>query len=206
MAILAIDTALDHCQAAVITPAGEVVSVAGGLSQGNAEAIVQHAAQALDDSGWQAITCVAVTVGPGSFTGVRVGLAYAQGIAAPRGWPVVGVGTLTVLAAEADGPTLAATDARHGNLYAGLFGLANAAPPARMSAEAARQLAASAGAGIITYGAEPLLPGATPITRVSLSHLARLAAALDPAAHPPQAVYLADPDAAPQRHKALARR
>ncbi len=206
MAILAIDTALDHCQAAAFDDAGTVLAASGGPAKGNAEAIVHHAADVLSAAGWDRIDRIAVTTGPGSFTGVRVGLAYAQGIAAPRAWPVVGISTLAVLAAAVDGPALAITDARHGNVYAGLYGVTDAPPPARLSLPDAQRLATQHSATVVAYGPAPLLDGARTVDQLELRHLARLAASLDPAANPPQALYLADPDAAPQRHKALARR
>ncbi|MEM6847749.1 MAG: tRNA (adenosine(37)-N6)-threonylcarbamoyltransferase complex dimerization subunit type 1 TsaB [Pseudomonadota bacterium] len=206
MAILAIDTALDHCQAAAFDSVGAVIATSGGPAKGNAEAIVHHAADVLTAAGWDCVERVAVTTGPGSFTGVRVGLAYAQGIAAPRDWPVVGISTLAVLAADVDGPALAITDARHGNVYAALFGMPDAPPPARLTLTDAQSLAIQNSATVVAYGPAPLLDGARTVDQLELRHLARLAASLDPAANPPQALYLADPDAAPQRHKALARR
>ena len=206
MAILAIDTALDHCQAAAFDDTGAALAVSGGPAQGNAEAIVHHVAAVLTAAGWDSIQRVAVTTGPGSFTGVRVGLAYAQGVAAPRAWPVGGVSTLAALAAAVDGPALAITDARHGNVYAGLYGVPDAPPPTRLPLVDAEHLASRYGAAIIAYGAAPPLGGHQAVEQLELRHLARLAAALDPVANPPQALYLADPDAAPQRHKALARR
>ncbi len=68
----------------------------------------------------------AVTVGPGSFTGIRIGLAAARGLALAAGKPLIGLTTLEVLAAgvpggERTGPVLATLDAGRGRLYAQLF-------------------------------------------------------------------------------------
>ncbi len=76
--------------------------------------------------GLGAIDAFAVTVGPGSFTGIRIGLATARGLALAAGRPLIGLSTLEVLAAgvpesERDGPILAALDARRGRLYVQLF-------------------------------------------------------------------------------------
>jgi tRNA threonylcarbamoyladenosine biosynthesis protein TsaB len=76
--------------------------------------------------GWQAIERIAVGVGPGSFTGVRVGIASARGLGLSRALPVAGVCTLDALAAgigEAGGKRdrLAVTDARRGEVFAALY-------------------------------------------------------------------------------------
>jgi tRNA threonylcarbamoyladenosine biosynthesis protein TsaB len=70
------------------------------------------------------LDAVAVSVGPGSFTGLRVGLSFAKGIAYSAGLPLVGVETLEALASLAPSEfsrIAAATDARKGETYLGLF-------------------------------------------------------------------------------------
>jgi tRNA threonylcarbamoyladenosine biosynthesis protein TsaB len=76
--------------------------------------------------GWEAIERIAVGVGPGSFTGLRVGVAAARAFAGARGLEVAGVGTLEAIAAglretAPDRPALAVLDARRGEAFAGLF-------------------------------------------------------------------------------------
>ena len=90
-----------------------------------------------------AIDRFAVTVGPGSFTGIRIGLATARGLALALKRPLIGLSTLEVLAAgvpagERDGPVLAALDAGRGRLYAQLFdrSLRALCPPQALAAEA----------------------------------------------------------------------
>lgn len=81
---------------------------------------------------------VAVSVGPGAFTGVRVGVALAQGLAFARGVELVGVSSLAVRAcAVAAGPShaLALLDARKGKVYAGLYALTQGGVPALLDAE-----------------------------------------------------------------------
>ncbi|GJM06903.1 MAG: tRNA (adenosine(37)-N6)-threonylcarbamoyltransferase complex dimerization subunit type 1 TsaB [marine bacterium B5-7] len=89
------------------------------------------------------LQCIAVTVGPGSFTGVRMGLGVAQGLAYGLQLPVVGVSTLAVLAQEAyetqgHKQCLPAWDARMDEIYIGAYnienGLAVAVQPDALSA------------------------------------------------------------------------
>jgi len=99
-------------------------------------------ARVLDDAGirLEDVEAVAVSIGPGSFTGLRIGLALAKGIAYAGGLPLVGVPTLEALAHVADaaaGETIcAAIDARKHEVYAALF-TAEAAGPRRLGPDVA---------------------------------------------------------------------
>ena len=127
MLILAIDTALDACAAAVLdTSAGGVIAQESqAMKRGHAEALMPLIARVMKASGvaFAALDRIAATTGPGSFTGLRVGLSAARGIALAAGKPVVGVTTLTAFAApivSENGephPVLAAIDARHDHVY-----------------------------------------------------------------------------------------
>jgi tRNA threonylcarbamoyladenosine biosynthesis protein TsaB len=91
------------------------------------ERVLGMAGLAIDD-----VEAVAVSIGPGSFTGLRIGLALGKGIAFAGGLPLVGVPTLEALAhvaGAAPGETVcAALDARKHEVYAALFGATDAAP------------------------------------------------------------------------------
>lgn len=208
MPTLCLDTALAHCQAAVVE-AGTVLGSSVSDARGEAEAIVAHADAALAAAGlgFADLTRIAVTVGPGSFTGVRVGIAYAKGLAMALGIPAVGVPTLEALADMAGRPALAVVDARHGAVFAGLY-LEAGAPAARLAkmpvAEAA-ELAAANGARIVGLADAIAAVGAgEAVAGLSLTALAAAAERTDgPRAL--RALYLAEVDAAPQTHKALAR-
>ena len=67
---------------------------------------------------WDAIERIGVGVGPGSFTGLRIGIATARALAQARGLPLVGVSTLEVIARRLDGTALAVLDARRGEAFA----------------------------------------------------------------------------------------
>src|SRR5579871_6712308 len=126
MLILAIDTALEACAAAVLdtTTSKVLASESLVMKRGHAEALMPLIGRVMRDSGLQfaALDRIAVTSGPGSFTGLRVGLSAARGIALAADKPVVGVTTLTAYAApsvsaNAEYPVISAIDARHDHVY-----------------------------------------------------------------------------------------
>jgi tRNA threonylcarbamoyladenosine biosynthesis protein TsaB len=126
MLILAIDTALDACAAGVLdTDAGRLIAQESlVMKRGHAEALMPLIARVIRDSGvtFAALDRIAVTTGPGSFTGLRVGLSAARGIALAANKPVVGVTTLNAYAApvvsqNAEQPVISAIDARHDHVY-----------------------------------------------------------------------------------------
>jgi tRNA threonylcarbamoyladenosine biosynthesis protein TsaB len=126
MLILAIDTALDACSAGVLdTRASKLIAQESQpMKRGHAEALMPLIARVIKQAGvaFTGLDRIAVTTGPGSFTGLRVGLSAARGIALAAGKPVVGVTTLTAYAApvvsvNAAQPVIAAIDARHDHVY-----------------------------------------------------------------------------------------
>src|SRR6266849_3006699 len=126
MLILAIDTALDACAAAVLdTNASQLIAVESlVMKRGHAEALMPLIARVMRDARlpFAALDRIAATTGPGSFTGLRVGLSAARGIALAAGKPVVGVTTLTAYAApvvseSGEQPIVSAIDARHDHVY-----------------------------------------------------------------------------------------
>lgn len=123
--ILALDTALAACSAAVAID-GEVAARRHDiLHRGHAEKIIPMTQRVCADAGLapDALDLIAVTVGPGTFTGVRIGLAAARGLALPARTPVLGVTTLQALAwgVGSGRPVLAAIDARRGEVYLQAF-------------------------------------------------------------------------------------
>jgi tRNA threonylcarbamoyl adenosine modification protein YeaZ len=123
MRVLAIDTALAACAAAVLgTGHGIVASESLPMPRGHAEALLPLIARVMKQSETNFRDLIAVTIGPGSFTGVRVGLAAARGFGVATGVPVVGVSTLSVyaapyLAANSKSSVIAAIDARHDHVF-----------------------------------------------------------------------------------------
>jgi tRNA threonylcarbamoyladenosine biosynthesis protein TsaB len=126
MLILAIDTALDACAAGVLdTDAGKLIAQESlPMKRGHAEALMPLIARVIKRSGiaFADLDRIAVTTGPGSFTGLRVGLSAARGIALAANKPVVGATTLTAYAApvvseNGEQPVISAIDARHEQVY-----------------------------------------------------------------------------------------
>src|SRR6202049_1156506 len=131
MRVLAIDCALDACAAAVLdSDAGNIIaSEARAMVRGHAEALMPLIARVMSNAEveFAELDRIAVTVGPGSFTGLRVGISAARGIALAATKPAIGVTTLAGLAAphiaEHDTtPVVVAIDARHEHVYLQVFG------------------------------------------------------------------------------------
>ncbi len=131
MRVLAIDTALEACSAAVLDIAQPQAMVHETLpmARGHAEALMPMIDRVVRKSGlqYEQFDRIAVTIGPGSFTGLRVGIAAARGIALAAGKPAIGLSTLAALAApliaeDDSGAVVAAIDARHDHVYLQVFG------------------------------------------------------------------------------------
>lgn len=127
MLILAIDTALDACAAAVLdtdTP-GLRATESQQMSRGHAEALMPmiERVMAAAELPFTALERIVTTVGPGSFTGLRVGISAARGLGLAAEKPVVGVTTLSAFAAPflseaGENPIISVIDARHDHVYA----------------------------------------------------------------------------------------
>jgi tRNA threonylcarbamoyladenosine biosynthesis protein TsaB len=224
MRILAIDTALAACAAAVFdTDTRTLLAVESlAMTRGHAEALMPLVARVMDqaDIGFDELDRIAVSVGPGSFTGLRVGISAARGIALVSGKPAVGISTLSALAAphiaKRDGNgVVAAIDARHGHLYLQVFasnGRSLFGPQIATLDEAVTEAMASP-AHIVGSGA-PLIAAAWPVDgddpvsidpqdAAPIEWIARLGAIQ--AEIRPTPLYLRAPDARPQDSARLPR-
>ena len=206
MIVLGVDTCLNACSVAVVDGARVLAAAREPMTRGHQERIATLARDVAAMAGvdFAALGRIGVTVGPGSFTGLRVGLAFAKGLAAALGVPAIGVGVLEALAAEsADGLTIAAVDARRDQVYLQAFrdGVPLGPPEAAGLHEAREHVAAVAvgGAATLIGPGAPLLQSAAPGARLILADgadpavVARLAASKP--AQPPTPLYLRAPDA-----------
>lgn len=225
MRVLAIDTALEVCAAAVVDTdrSMTLAQESQPMGRGHAEALLPLLARVVDVSGvdFPAIDRIAVTVGPGSFTGLRVGISAARGIAFASGKPAVGISSLAALAAPhvGDGErraVIAVIDARHEQVYAQTFGPGRgvAAPQRALATEFVRSLP-SGQILLVGPGAEQLAqawpvtrspPAIIPSAAPEIGWVARLGSAADVARALPKPLYLREPDARPQDAARVPRR
>lgn len=219
MRLLAIDTALEACAAAVLdTLRGELLaSESVSMARGHAEALMPLLARVMDQAGteFHELDRIAVSVGPGSFTGLRVGISAARGIALATARPAVGLSTLAAyatpfIAARSFDTVVSLIEARNDNVYVQVFSsdgrtrfgpvltpideaIAACAPLTPLLVGSAAAKAAerwptdqSAPAGI-EFAPAP-----------DIAWIARLGAAADEPRSPPRPLYLRRPDARPQ--------
>jgi len=220
--VLGLDTATSATVAGVLGADGRVAEVRDdpepGARPAHASRLLAAAEEALAAAGvgWEAVERLAVGVGPGSFTGLRIGIATARALAQGRGLPVAGVSTLEALARGAgDAPlVLAVLDARRGEAFAAAWRggaplLAPAALAPEALAERVRALPApplAVGDGAVRFrdsleAAGALVPpDEDGVHRLRAEHVCRLGAEGSPTdrdALLPD--YLREPDAVPRR-------
>lgn len=206
MRILALDSALARCSAGIVIDGELVASRQRDVARGQAALLPAMAAEVLAEAGVgaSALDFVAVTVGPGSFTGVRAGLALAHGIALPAALPVVGV---TVGEALADamphlgGRTFwSAIDSRRGRVFIEHDGIVAAHTLDALPLPAGRiavggDAAIAVAAWLAARGADVMITDARlPLVRhVAMAGLARQTGALP--ARAAQPLYVDAPEA-----------
>lgn len=206
MRVLVIDTTLGACTAGVSEGGSVLGQRSEVMSRGHSERLGGFVRDAVAEAGggFGSIERIGVTVGPGSFTGLRVGLAFALGLGQALGRPVVGISSLQALAQSADGEQIgliaSVIDARRGEVYLQTFLEGEPLQPARaatlqdaraaLAGPSARRWAGD-GATLVTDD-----PGAVLIAP-TVAALAALTERLNPADHPPRPLYLRAPDATP---------
>jgi tRNA threonylcarbamoyladenosine biosynthesis protein TsaB len=222
-AIVGIDTATDVL--AVGAAAGGTIAHEASIGPG-ADGRPRHSTLLLREieaavgaaGGWEEIGRIAVGIGPGSYTGLRIGIATARALGQSRDLPLAPVGTLAAIAAgireanpDSQAPALPVLDARRGQAFAALYGPEGEElwEPRVMGPDelvaVVQELAGSpraAGDGSLQFAAELDAAGATvappddAVHRVAARHICALGEAAEPA--PPervQPIYLRPPDA-----------
>lgn len=210
MRILAFDSSTIACSAAIWCDGAVTARRHEPMARGQSEALMPMVAAVMAEAGvtFADLDLIAVTVGPGAFTGIRIGLAAARGLALATGLPVAGVATTEAVAhgvpaVERSGrPVLVALDSKRDDLWAQPFApdLAALQPAAALLPDAAARLLPEAlVVGDAADRVLPLLPGATASTAAPCADaavVAALAAARWPAgtALPPEPLYLRPAD------------
>jgi len=222
VSVLGLDTSTSAASACVLRGDGESFEVAPPAERlqsppAHASELMPAVADVMDRAGvgWDDLDALAVGVGPGTFTGLRIGLATARALASANGLPLRRVSSLAALAAGIDASLrLPLIDARRGELFGALYDADErlwapfAAPPeelvARLREGGFTPLAAGDGSvrfrGMLEEAGVPVAPDDSQAHVVRAVHVCRLAA--EAPDEPPEAVlpdYLRDPDAKPQQ-------
>jgi tRNA threonylcarbamoyladenosine biosynthesis protein TsaB len=183
--VLAIDTTSPRGSVAVAGPEGVLAEARLVTTDGHSRWILPAAEALLGGLGLaaSALDLFAVTTGPGSFTGLRVGLGSVQGLALASGRPCVGLPTLDVLATAAAGTSetiVALVDAFRGEVYSGVY-------------DAAGRLRRPYGTGTLEALLEGLPPGAAFVGLAALERREPIRAAVHGAIFPASDEFLAAP-------------
>ena len=219
MRILGLDTALGACSAAVLEDDHVLARAHETMPRGHAEALAPMAERVMREAGcaFSSLDRIAVTTGPGTFTGQRVGLAFARAMALALKIPAIGVTTLDAMAAEAlaegdAGWAAAAIDAKRGEIYLGARArngetlIEAVLAPLAGAAEAIAELASKIGRDLVLAGtgaealrtllqATGLAPRLGGVRQPDAVFAARLAMHAEAPGHPPRPLYLRGPDA-----------
>lgn len=228
MNILALDTSMGACSAALLRENGgatTLVTREAQMARGHAEALMPMLEAVMDEAKFDfaELDLIAATLGPGSFTGVRVAIAAARGLALATEARLWGTDSLTVMAQGvlakcAGAPFAISVDAHRGMLYLGLFDSVGArleAPlllsPEDAAAKISRNLHAAFGSGaaILAHAASDIgieIDASSPELQPVAANLAVLGLQANATLPTLRPLYLRPPDAKPQTASGVARR
>lgn len=192
---LAIDTSRERLQLALVLSGGHVDADIADIARGHAEIIMDRIGALLLRNGlaYKDLERVATTTGPGSFTGLRIGLSVARGLGLALGIPVIGVPTLAAISLGREGGGEIILDAGRGEAYVQRFSAPGITRDDPFLADLSSALKAAARSAPDDW-------------RVDIAALARFAAKADPQAFPPDPVYIRPADAKPQTRGKVARK
>ncbi len=206
--LLAVDTALGACSVALLDGDTVCAHRYAAMERGHAEALAPMVEAAMADArlAFAALDRLAVTTGPGTFTGQRVGLAFMRGLRVALGKPLTGVTTLAAMAQAAMAETglaqaAALHDARRGEVYLEIAGPEPAAPAILPFDDAVAAIARRGDAIALAGTAAPAVQARlaqavlSSIRQPDALWVARLAMRVAPNDAPPKPLYLRAPDA-----------
>ncbi len=202
MLTLGLDTTGAYCTAALLNGAVCLSQTSEHMGRGHAERLAPMVQDMLSEANVapRRIERIAVCTGPGSFTGLRVALAFAKGFALPFKIPVIGLSALEIMAAEADPEKVlsvaAVMDVRRGQLcWAHYVRGEEITPPVTQDRETAIKIIRGLGADKVVGDGSDIAGTPGTITHVSGAVLAAAAQSRRPADYPATALYSRAPDA-----------
>lgn len=190
---LAFDTSAAHCAAALLRGETVLAERVEDMAKGQAERLMPLLEELLTEAGlgWRDLSVIGVGIGPGNFTGVRISVAAARGLALSLGIEAIGVSTLEAFAEGAPRPATVALDARRDEAYVQRFSDTGADAPALAALADLTPEGALIGLNLAGQTAQPpALPLAVAIARIA----ARRTGTAQPR---PAPLYLRSADAAP---------
>lgn len=187
--ILAFDTSAAHCAAALLRGKTLLARRAEEMGRGQAERLVPLMDEVIREAGldWSDLSALAVGIGPGNFTGIRISVSTARGLALALDIPAIGVSTFDAIRKTATLPHLAAVPAPQDKVYVAIEGV----PPALVTMDEAHDL-----------GLPLALPPAPGDLVVAMARVARSRLKDGSALYPPAPLYIRAADAAPSRDTA----
>lgn len=206
--VLAFDTSAAHCAAALLSDGEILVERYEEMGRGQAERLVPMLEDVLEEAGktWGDLDAVATGVGPGNFTGIRISVALARGLALSLGRPAIGVSGFEALAEGRSGQVLASIAAPRGNVYVQLLDdmtqsaaevISYNSVPRHMRRREATCIGAHSAAIAAEIGAKSLTAPQNPAPAIARIAANRLTGA--DAIAPPAPLYVRAADAAPPR-------
>ncbi len=203
--VLGFDTSGPYCGAALFRDQDVPSALYEDMVKGQAERLMPMIDEVLSDSGTSLndLDAIGVGIGPGNFTGIRICVSAARGLALSLGIPAIGVTTLEAAAFATEGPRLIAHEARQGRAYVqGFGGVGPSSPEIRQVHEIAAETPPDT--PVIGSAAADVLRGTdaypAPSIYAPASAIARIAALrLGQDNPPPAPLYIRPPDAAPMR-------
>ncbi|WP_299968341.1 tRNA (adenosine(37)-N6)-threonylcarbamoyltransferase complex dimerization subunit type 1 TsaB [uncultured Roseobacter sp.] len=192
--ILAFDTATAHCAVAVYADGRTLAQAQEVMTKGQAERLMGLCTELMSQAGlpFEALAAIGVGVGPGNFTGIRISVGAARGLALGLGVPAVGISGFDALRLGQNGPCTCVLPARRGFHYVQRFDRNTTAPPDLVPEDA---VAPHEGPRIGAGGVPPRYPTAEAIARLTAQRYQ------DPQPRPAP-LYLRPADAAPARDAA----
>lgn len=196
--ILAFDTSVAHCAAALLSGDTVLAERVEAMQKGQAERLFPLLEDVLAEGGvtWSDLTAIGVGIGPGNFTGIRISVSAARGLALSLGIPAIGISSFEAQAIDAPRPVTSLIDARRDQVFVQeLFDDSTTAPQVMPLSEVAANTTANNTTANNTIGPKDTVD-ATAIARLTASRYT------DPTQPRPAPLYVRAPDAAPPRDPA----